>query len=505
MTDDDFPPPKPEAKPETDFSDFDAGAATADDDFNAADFMSSDPVQEVEGEKLPFPLTGVDLLQPPGQVGRLAAWIDSQGRRPRARLAVAGALFAVGNAAGLRFTDDRDGVSTNLFAFCVAGSRTGKDAIDQAVQEIHRRIGLAAAQHGKIKSEQEIIRNLLRHQPALYVIDEIGIDLQKVKNAQQRGGAAYLEGTIGALMSAYGRANGFLPVSGDVKEDEKARMVKDIAGMQKKIDADGDETGYLQRNLERLMMALSRIDAGIEKPFLSLMGSTTPVTFNHLVDFHTATNGFIGRSLLFIEQDTAPRSRKRHVPPPLPLGLEMMLVTVAGCNDDTPDNGRIEFYGDKTKIPTTPDAMDMLDAVVDWMEDRAEDHKAITGLESLYLGAYEIVSKVSLILAIPEGKRTSDHVRWAFALVKRDVEEKSLLVASNDTDNADKNMAMAAKLYSLIGDDGETEGVLLNRMKSRKREDVLATLAMMVDRGKIRAEAQKPGKGKKPTTRYYRT
>ena len=313
--DDDFPAPATyqiadtEKHSEIDFSDFDAAMPV--DDFNASDFMSSDPVEDEPGEILPFPLSGVDLLQPPGTVGRLAAWIDSQGRRPRARLAVAGALIAMGNAAGLRYTDDRDRVSTNLFVFCVAGSRTGKDAIDQAVQEIHRKIGMAPAQHGKIKSEQEIIRNLLRHQPALYVVDEIGIDLQKIKNAQQRGGAAYLEGAVGALMSAYGRSNGFLPVSGDVKQEEKTRIIKELAQAQKRIDNGDDEDGFAQKDLDRLEKALARVDGGIEKPFLSIMGSTTPVTFNHLVDFQTATNGFIGRSLLFIEQDTAPRSRKR--------------------------------------------------------------------------------------------------------------------------------------------------------------------------------------------------
>jgi hypothetical protein len=113
---------------------------------------------------LPFDISGVDLTSPPGFVGDLARWIEDQSRRPRKRLAVAGALSAMGNVAGLRYTDDRDGVSANLFAFCVAGSRTGKEAIQQAVAQVHRAAGLGGATHGAIKSEQEIVRNLTRHQ-----------------------------------------------------------------------------------------------------------------------------------------------------------------------------------------------------------------------------------------------------------------------------------------------------------------------------------------------------
>ena len=78
----------------------------------------------------------------------------------------------------------------------------------QAVSECHAVSGIGAATHGAIKSEQEIMRNIaLRHQAAFYLVDEIGIFLQKIKNAQQRGGAAYLEGVIGLLMSVYSKAS----------------------------------------------------------------------------------------------------------------------------------------------------------------------------------------------------------------------------------------------------------------------------------------------------------
>ncbi|NEP82436.1 MAG: hypothetical protein F6K39_32385 [Okeania sp. SIO3B3] len=130
-------------------------------------FMDNEPDAP---DGLPFDISGVDLTAPPGFVGEVASWIEDQSRRPRRHLAVAGALVAIGNVIGLRYTDDINGVTGNLFAFCVAGSRTGKEAIQQAVAQIHREAGIAAATHGAIKSEQEITRNLTRHQSALYII-----------------------------------------------------------------------------------------------------------------------------------------------------------------------------------------------------------------------------------------------------------------------------------------------------------------------------------------------
>jgi len=66
---------------------------------------------------LPFSIDGVDLLRPPGFVGDVVAWINSQCRYPREDLAVAGGLFSMGNVCGLRYTDDIDDVTANLLFF----------------------------------------------------------------------------------------------------------------------------------------------------------------------------------------------------------------------------------------------------------------------------------------------------------------------------------------------------------------------------------------------------
>ena len=87
-----------------DFSDFEAHIVRHD------DFEADVPDVKETKNKLPCKIDDLDLQKPPGFVGVVADWIDSQCRYPRRRLAVASAIVAVGNIGGLKYEDDRAGV-----------------------------------------------------------------------------------------------------------------------------------------------------------------------------------------------------------------------------------------------------------------------------------------------------------------------------------------------------------------------------------------------------------
>lgn len=461
--------------------------------FEVPDYNQAQP------DGLPFEIDTVDIYSPPGFVGVVAQWIENQSRRPRRLISVAGALTAIGNIAGLRYTDDKDRVTTNLFSFCVAGSRTGKESIESAVKEIHRVCELGSATHGSIKSEQEIGRNLTQHQTAFYIVDEIGELLSKIQNARLKGGAPYLDGIIGMLMSAYSKADGWMLLTGDAKREVQKIFATEISQLMKKKEAN-EATPFDLKRLASVEAASSSIDNGLEKPFLSLMGFTVPITFDTLVDHRSATNGFIGRSLIFREIDTAPRTKKKWHKQPMPEMLKNALYGLAYDGSFTMEKpARIEYYGERRRIPTEDDACSMLDAALEWFEDRAVEHRDVSGMESLYLGAYELVSKVSLILAIPEGLRTTEHVRWAFALVKKDVERKALLVEANEREKDDPSRSLRAKIIGLLeGDEFRNVAHLVVNIRKRKRTDIEKEVAYLVEKGllSVREEIHR-GNGKK--------
>ena len=448
----------------------------------------------------------IDLLRPPAFVGKLVDWINAQCRFPRERLAVAAALSAMGNIGGLRYEDDVYGVTTNQFIFCVAGSATGKEAIQQAQADIHRAAGLMPATHGAIKSEQEIIRNLIDHQAGLYIIDEMGIVLQKIQNARKRGGAAYLEGVIGALMSAYSKANSFMPLSGDVRKEIKKQLLAELKQLEKQADNGRD----VERSIETLTRQLASIDNGLERPFLSLIGFTTPVTFNSVVDYENAANGFIGRSLVVQEKDTNPKAKKRFSKQPMDDQLKMALCAIQSGGEIDTTAARVEYYGQRQKVPTEADALDALDEIEEHFHSMAEGAKENT-LEAIPRRAFELVLKVSLTLAIPEGVRTLEHVRWAYAFVQQDIKEKMNLAAANMAeDDKNKGEALYRKLLNILDiENGETLGVIANRCKPARREDIATALDSLIEQGYVRKVGVIDGgekrRGRPPAERYYLT
>lgn len=443
--------------------------------------LSADP-EPVDG--LPFDIAGIDLTKPPGFVGEVAEWIDGQSFRPRKNLAVAAALVTIGNIGGLRYVDDRTGVTANLFAFCIAGSRTGKDAILKGALTIMRAAGVDIASHGTIKSEQEIVKNLLRHQASFYMVDEVAHFFSKIMNAQKSGGAHYLEGIPALLMNSYSKADDFLGLSGDVKDAAKADLLKELAKIESVLESDGKKA-FLASRRDSIIKALATIDHGIERPFVSFMGVTVPNRFEMMMSKDMATNGFIGRSLIFNERETVPKTRKMAAREKLPdrIGNYARAIWTGGEYDSAAPF-RVENYEQPTAVPTDAPACVMLEAVNEWMEQQAEAKKELE-MESLYLGGYEIVAKVSLILAIPERLRTAEHVRWAFALVKRDIEEKIREVIGNDSLKHDPLQALSAKILNHASKDGgEKEGIIVSKLsKHFKKQDVLSQLGKMAAKG----------------------
>lgn len=450
--------------------------------------VTFEPKEEIIIGDHPFAVDTVDLMRPPGFVGELTKWIDAQCRYKRENLAVGAALVAMGNVCGLRYKDPRDGVSLNMFAFARSPSATGKEAVQQAMADIHRAAGINAASHGSIKSEQEIIRNLTRHQAAYYIVDEIGILLSKITNAQQRGGAAYLEGVIGMLMQAYSKATGYMLLTGDAKEDVRKALANELATCRKAVSEHDDESGFCARRLPQIERALAGLDNGLERPFLSLMGYTTPVTFDSVVTFEQCTNGFIGRSLLINEPESNPKARKGFKKEKMSTAMESTLRHLYCPGFDMMAGARVEYYGEQVPVGTEKAADIMLDQVQEFFHNYAERHKSETGLEAVVRRAYEMVAKISIVLAVPSGLRTSEHVRWAYALARRDVDEKINLAYGNMMDGRkDKESqinALASKILDIAsGEEGERMGVITNRCRKWDRASVEGAIANLVKSG----------------------
>lgn len=443
----------------------------------------------------------VDLKRPPGLVGEIAQWINDSAMYKRESLAVAAALTAVGNIGGLRCIDDRDGMTANMIAFCVAGSSTGKEHVQQRFSDLLRCAGVVDAMHGGIKSEQEIVRNLTRHQSAYYSIDEIGIVLNKIINSKN---ASYLEGVIGLIMSAYSKADSFLPVGGDVKETLKSELKAEYAACEKML-SQNENAEFNERRLAQIKRALENISSGIESPFLSIIGYTTPVTFNGLFNYEMSTNGFLSRSLIFDEPDTNPKPCKPKTKKDIPLGISNRLLALYQMGEYSSDLcQRVEYHGDKHPIPTDKKANELLDDILISFWEMAENSKD-SGLEAIPRRGYELTAKISFILAIPDGLRTVEHVTWAHAFVKRDIERKMRLATVNIEKDENPTDSVAVKIQDILStsDEGETQGVIVNRCRPHKKDVILKVLDALAERNLIKIIEYPHPKHKNKTVSKY--
>ncbi len=456
----------------------------------------------------PLDVSHIDIRRPPGFLGELTQWINDQCLYPRENLAVAAALFVVSAVAGMRYKDDIDGFKPNMIAFCVAGSGTGKEAINKAINTLLHPTGVMPAIHGRFKSEQEVLRNLVRHQAALYTVDELGIELKKVKNAIKRGGASYLEGLFGMLMSVYSKADGVLPISGDFKAEIKDALNKELAKVMKKEDQEG-ETHKSNTHKLAIIDQINMTDHGIVNPYLSIFGVTTPVTFDDIVDHEMATNGFIARSIIFRDKETNPRRKEGFKRAPLPESYKMLLTNLynGGHYDADAAYERVEMKGREESVETDDEACALLDKVYEYFYELAETHKSETGLEAIPRRGYEIASKISLICAIPEKRRTKEHVLYGFAVALHDINEKIRLTYSNENKNDAENAgnALMLKILGYFDDDKPlTLGVIYNRLnKQATREQCEAMLTHMVENGQLKHE-QKKARNNKVTDYYTR-
>lgn len=431
----------------------------------------------------------IDINRPPGLLGDLVAWINSQCRYPRERIATGAAMVTLGNLAGLKYFDAAYGVTSNLFLFCVAGSATGKEAVLRACTSAMISAGMSSLS-GSIKSEQEIIRALVSGPQVCYTIDEIGYLLAKIVNAQKKGGSSYLEGIIGMLMSVYSKANGELIIGRDQRKDALSDLSSEISALKKR-EEDGQDFDE-DRLKQATEMYNNLIKGYIKNPFLSLIGFTTPVTFNQLIDYEQSTNGFIGRSLLIQEKETNPKAKRHFKMTPMPEALKFALAGVYAGSDASPT---------REGIKTTGAGLRLLDRIQEELHEYAEDQKE-TGLESIARRAFEQVLKISLIASIGDSVRDVIHVEYAYAFVRKDIDEKINLAAGNVAEqNKDLSEALVRKIIGTLDVDEETTtGVICNRLRKYKKEDVLRTLDALYKGGRIVKDEVKRQRGKSKET-----
>lgn len=442
--------------------------------------------------------TGVNLKRPPGFVGDLCDWINDQCPKPRENLAVAAALTAVGNIAGIRYKDNLPrGATPNLFTLCVAGSGSGKNSIVQAVNKIQDIAGLLSVTYGKSKSSQEIYRNLIEKPLSMFNIDELGIKFSSIANAG-KSGASYYETWFGEMMSLYSNANGIVNLSGDEVREIQRALAGKVADVQKAMDENELDRTKGEALLEKLRAKMER--PALINPFVSLIGYSTPETLDPIVTPERVREGFLGRTLLAVEPVDLPEDKPNFRPREMSAHMQLSLQSIAnaGYSDLLP----WEEPDYRVGVSTTTDAMTELLELPAKFHAMAESYLEENGMHAVPVRGMELVTKISFILAIPGRQRTLEHVQWAFAYVVNDIEQKIRMAVGN----SGRDDALYNRILALVSpNDPISEGRLVDRTRGRnkwKKEQVAEMLEKMVKSEiLVRSVIEHPRTGRE-TVRY---
>lgn len=440
----------------------------------------------------PIDLSNIDITSPPENtlVKSLADHIKTNLRRKRDFLAVMASLSVVGNLAGLRYTDEAK-TTTNAFWFGVGDSGTGKDGVISKCHEVYQRLGLGDAMHGRIKSEQEVMRNLVYHQPSWYVIDEFGKFLRKLKNAEEKGNTSYLESVAAILMDAYSKNNSALGVSGDMKRDMQTMNTKSLKLVESQLDEGYTDIKYIDFNGQEQLIKADKqkqdderarvqlrqnkqhLKIGIKKPFVSIVGLSTSSGFDEYFSHEAVLDGFMGRMIIFRETDSAPPMRKDYKGEEMPMQLIASLSSLfyGGNFSQVGENERIQNYNQKVVVPSTSEAAKAMIELNDYFDDLARFFQSTNSFEALALRAMEAVRKISLILAAPSGLRELSHVEYATKLVMHDIDTKIQMVihhtGKDSKQDAEKGNAMVAKILNCANSTPLTKSVIIQKSESK--------------------------------------
>ena len=444
-------------------------------------------IKQNEGLCLPVDpfgdLSHIDIRRPPGFVGELTEYINAQCLFPRENIAVLGAFFAAGNILSMRYVFGSSAL--NLLCFGIAGSSTGKESVLRATMSILHTAGITRAVYGNIKSEQEMIRNLIEHQASFYLIDEVAMLFRKISNASKRGGSSYLEGIVKNIMQIYTKGADFFAIGGDEKRGLVESVQKEIARLNKRADA-GEN---VDEEIKKKLKTIDDFDQGLVNPFISMFGLCNMTDFENIASHDTVINGFVGRCLITQERNNNPAKREAYKPSksvPQHLKAKLGMMFHGGYSTER----RIQQYADREQVPLADGVDAMLHQYDDYIYHLAEYHgNTGQGYQEVTRRSSEIIRKLCAVMGACDGIITQEHVLYAARFSLLDIREKTRIAnaASND-----RLLSLISRIDGYLSDNPIYESYIINKLKLYfKKDDISKAIALMESDGKVHRDAKR--------------
>jgi hypothetical protein len=215
-----------------------------------------------------------------------------------------------------------------------------------------------------------------------------------------------------------------------------------------------------------------------------------------------AQAGFMGRSILVRELDCTPQPKLNFTKRPMPDAMKATIQGLASGGHYSLKTERIQTHGERTVIPVTEEAQKFMRLFSDWLFQKFAEHQREhdSRLVPIIRRGYELFSKIALNCSLPAGICTLADVRYAGAWITNELGGKLNQVAA--TEHKTHSGATAKILCCLALDHEESVGVIVNKCRPIKKEDVLKILLQLESDGRVRKITTPSKFHKKPIEKW---
>lgn len=312
--------------------------------------------------RLPFSASAV-----PGLIGETVSWILEGANKPQPEVTLLAALAAVAAVGGRKYESTKYRTRLNLYLCSVAPSGSGKDAPRKALDELFQEAGL----HDRHMGDQEFISAIglltsLSQKPSqLMMVDELGAVLSGINSR----GAPSHETKIRTLLLKLFSSSGGRITSGTYADPKRKPIV-------------------------------------IDKPALSIYGSTTERTYARALTTDMVESGDINRWVVLPSSVGMPKSNFDACPTPPPESLRSAWMALGAAAAPASTETDLTTYDDacgnlRQPIPVvwSDKALSALRAYQTQVDDNQRD-LVERGYGALWGRAYEQAMKIAMLFAI---------------------------------------------------------------------------------------------------------
>lgn len=387
--------------------------------------------------------SGIDegLLRPPGFVGELCDFINSNARKKQQILTLGNVLAFCGALLGRKVRDEWD-TRTNIYCLGIGETGCGKEHSRRRVKDICVKAGIDDELLGgeDVTSDAAIMTELDKSKVILYQWDEVG---HMIASMTGKNAASYRQTIVQLVMRLYSSSN-------------TKFLGKQYAGGER---------------------------SDIMSPNMCLYGTTVPSKLWSGLSGEEIRDGFLGRMLFFISEDRDPPvdyDGSKSIQVPVELSLRVSNI----YNWRPGPGGNLSMYSDSEPfvVRTTPEANDIMIAKdLYFREMRLKIEKTNENLSLLYARCVENMRKVALIVAsldapsIDNAVIGSRHAQYACDLVDQLTDLFIRKGAGNVADSEIELMTNRIRgMVEEAGSSGLPQRVLSNRIRNpRIRNEAL--------------------------------